>query len=417
MNHHVSPDVSLSSQLNEVNEISNERNAVIPSSSSRLSLASTQHLSPVNSFNDGSQTGDFDPLLARTDSEASTWTGYGEGESPNVSMHFADSNDSNSEPNITVNTPRTTLNYNFDMDWRRSLSPPPRELFGQAVDVASLSSVGSSSDSEGNEETNVELSPRHYTDDNADLEETDAYIANILSQQCRHIVINFCFYWRSVKRLAEERERIFKKLKKQLSKSRRFKDGEVLRINADIELIEKSINTFMPVVPHFKAVYQKDSNKSIVIRKGFIYERIGEKNTFKCIFQKGAFYNCQAYLVTDDSDTLMENSFGEHHHTGTEEYIEDEPLPHAVPVLLPRVTSEGEGYGKYSKLTELLKNSQAELLEWSRNATFCSKKLELLRGYVNDLEAAYHPNNKYGILCKMVIAESKNLLKNVRLDI
>uniref|UniRef100_A0AC34GNE1 Uncharacterized protein n=1 Tax=Panagrolaimus sp. ES5 TaxID=591445 RepID=A0AC34GNE1_9BILA len=401
----VSPAVSLSAAFNGFNGGTSERNAVIPSSSSRLSLASTQHLSPVNSFNDGSQTGNFEPQIVRSDSEESTWNGYGEGENPNGSIHSSDSDDSNGEPNITVDAPNATLNYNFDMDWRRSLSPPPRELDGQAVEISSLSSVGSSRDSEGNEETNVELSPR--SDDNAPAD---------LTEQCHNIAINIRLFWGTVKQLAEERQRLVKKLVKQLSKSRRFKNAEeVLRINSTVEMIEKDINTFMPVVPHFKAMYQNDSNKTIVVRKGFIYERIGETNEFECIFKR-TLLECPAYLVTDNSDTIIEGSFGDHDHTGTEEYTEDEPLPHAVPVSLPRVTIEGENDGKYFQLMELLKNSVIELGAWRRHATLCAKKLEFLRGYVNDLEGSHLPDNKYGVMCKMVISESKNLLKNVRLD-
>uniref|UniRef100_A0AC34GIS6 Uncharacterized protein n=1 Tax=Panagrolaimus sp. ES5 TaxID=591445 RepID=A0AC34GIS6_9BILA len=115
-------------------------------------------------------------------------------------------------------------------------------------------------------------------------------------------------------------------------------------MNARIEILEQDLNAIIPVTPKWSATFQKDSNKNIVIRKGFIYKK----------------------------------------------FTDDEP-PAAILITLPRIISPAVITWpmiehKFSKMVKFLEEKSFEIFKWRSQISLCLKNVKLIQRYMAELE-------------------------------
>uniref|UniRef100_A0AC34FKD1 Uncharacterized protein n=1 Tax=Panagrolaimus sp. ES5 TaxID=591445 RepID=A0AC34FKD1_9BILA len=241
--------------------------------------------------------------------------------------------------------------------------------------LSSLSGFSDTTQSEQEEDDDddvVEVEPQDHTKVCVVQEK----LPPILFYKREELAKHFINYWSLVRKLHDERSTMIKVIKKQLSKSKFYNEEQSYRINATIKVLEHHLNYIIPVLPEFKATYENGSNKQILIRKGFIYMKIANKNLYACISQNDTSY-CPAYLIVDEYDYIVERSFPCHNHSGTEEYEFDEPLPLASPTFLPKVIAESsEGRGNYRKIMRLLDKTLDDLKAWEKQAELCRMKVD-----------------------------------------
>uniref|UniRef100_A0AC34FK07 FLYWCH-type domain-containing protein n=1 Tax=Panagrolaimus sp. ES5 TaxID=591445 RepID=A0AC34FK07_9BILA len=265
-------------------------------------------------------------------------------------------------------------------NFRGSISPA-RAFDGDLIDFSSLSSMSGQDAFESEENLYEELPPRQ----------------------------------KNVRELFEERQTTIKKLEYYLSKSKEYTIEESKRINIEVELIEECLNVIVPVYPeNWKVTYQQGSNKKIVIRKGYIYKNFNDGgNDYRCTF---GF--CGAYITVDDSGILIDCSFSDHYHAGTEEFTEDEPLPPATSLILPKVFTNGDSRGKFPKIMELLDQTRNDLNKWRSRLQLCYINVEILYQLMDDLQPyeCLNIGKETKNRIKTALLNSKNILKCVRLD-
>uniref|UniRef100_A0AC34FEV4 Uncharacterized protein n=1 Tax=Panagrolaimus sp. ES5 TaxID=591445 RepID=A0AC34FEV4_9BILA len=242
-------------------------------------------------------------------------------------------------------------------------------------------------------------------------------------EKCCTIITEMRNYWECVQELVDARQKIVAVLDQKLSKDRYYSKDEVARMNARIENLEQDLNAIIPVTPKWKAKFQKDSNKNIVIRKGFIYKKVDRsENTYRCTF-KYLFNWCCSYIVIDDAGNLLPGSFCDHFHPGFEEYTDDEP-PAAILISLPRIISPSVipwpvPERKFSKMVKFLEEKSLEIFKWRSQISLCLENAKLIQRYMADLQEnadEFVISRSKGICTKMIVMEANNLFKCIRLE-
>uniref|UniRef100_A0A914PJA1 Uncharacterized protein n=1 Tax=Panagrolaimus davidi TaxID=227884 RepID=A0A914PJA1_9BILA len=262
--------------------------------------------------------------------------------------------------------------------------------------------------------------PFFDVDDDASSEDENDYKSTWKEREirCDMIVEEMRKYWLCVKQLSETREKIITRLEQQLTKERHYNFNEIIRINAKVQIIEKDLNEWIPVIPKWKASFQRGSNKNTIIRKGFIYERIDDTNQFQCNYVYN-FIHCYSYVRIDEADNIIEGSFCNHYHHGSN-YMEDEPSPHATPVSLTRIHGPtGCGKCKYQKMMEFINQVLSEIADWRAQIVVCFTNLELIKKCISELEENEDElivSRRHQISAKLVVREAKNLFNCIRLD-
>uniref|UniRef100_A0A914QTE7 Uncharacterized protein n=1 Tax=Panagrolaimus davidi TaxID=227884 RepID=A0A914QTE7_9BILA len=262
--------------------------------------------------------------------------------------------------------------------------------------------------------------PAYDNNEDASSADENDYSANqnFRESRCRMIEREIRKYWKCVKTLFETREKIITRLQQQLAKERCYTLNETKKINAKVQKIEKDLNEWIPVIPQWKASFQRDSNKNVIIRKGFIYERINETNQFQCKYASDYFTHCYSYIRIDEDDNIIEGSFCNHSHHGSN-YIEDEPSPHATPVSLTRIHGPTTGKPKYQKMMKMIDKALHDTADWCTQINLCLNNMELIHRCISELEEnqdeLFNSRTKR-ISTKMVVQEAKNILKCIRLD-
>uniref|UniRef100_A0AC35F717 Uncharacterized protein n=1 Tax=Panagrolaimus sp. PS1159 TaxID=55785 RepID=A0AC35F717_9BILA len=268
---------------------------------------------------------------------------------------------------------------------------------------------------------NVQLSPRSYIEEDASSADETDYKSTwkIRESRCWMIVREIRKYWECVRKLFETREKIIARLQQQLAKERCYSFDETKRINAKVRRIENDLNEWIPVLPKWKASFQRGPNKNTMIRKGYIYERINDTNQFQCKYVHDCFNRCCSYIRIDDADNIIEGSFCTHFHHGSN-YIEDEPSPPATPVSLTRLHGPTDiGKPKYQKMMEMINQVMHDMVDWRSTITLCLDNMELIHQCISELEEnqdEFFNSRSKGIYTKMVVQEAKNILKCIRLD-
>uniref|UniRef100_A0AC35F296 Uncharacterized protein n=1 Tax=Panagrolaimus sp. PS1159 TaxID=55785 RepID=A0AC35F296_9BILA len=314
--------------------------------------------------------------------------------------------------------PRSPEPIVISQDWPLNIN---RERPFFDVDEVSILS-GFEENIEIETEVNVELTPRAYPDpnDDASSEDENDYKSTWKEREtrCDMIVQEMRKYWLCVKQLSETREKIITRLEQQLTKERCYNFNEIIRINAKVQIIEDDLNKWIPVVPKWKASFQRGSNKNVIIRKEFIYERIRDTNQFQCNYVCN-FNQCFSYVRIDDADNIIEGSFCNHCHHGSN-YMEDEPSPPATPVSLTRIHGPtGCGKCKYQKMMEFINQVLSEIADWRAQIVVCFTNMELIKKCISELEENEDElivSRRHQISAKLVVREAKNLFNCIRLD-
>uniref|UniRef100_A0A914PTK0 Uncharacterized protein n=1 Tax=Panagrolaimus davidi TaxID=227884 RepID=A0A914PTK0_9BILA len=258
------------------------------------------------------------------------------------------------------------------------------------------------------------------SEDASSADETDySATQKIREMRCRRIEIEIRKYWECVRTLFEIREKIISRLQQQLAKERCYSFDETARINAKVQLIENDLNEWIPVIPKWKASFQRGPNKNTIIRKGFIYQRIDDTNQFQCKFVYQPFRPCYSYIEIDEADNIIEGSFCNHFHHGSN-YTEDEPSPRATPVSLTRIHGPTvTGKPKYQKMMEMIDKFMHDMVDWRAKTHLCLNNMELIHRCITKLEEnqnEFFNSRSKRISTKMVVQEAKNILKCIRLD-
>uniref|UniRef100_A0AC34GTM9 Uncharacterized protein n=1 Tax=Panagrolaimus sp. ES5 TaxID=591445 RepID=A0AC34GTM9_9BILA len=272
--------------------------------------------------------------------------------------------------------------------------------------LSSLSECSDSTQSDHDDDNFVEVPARDYS--NVTVNENFGR-DKVLEKQLSILQKDFHYYWSFVSKYQKERLLIIKNLMKQLRKPKYFNEEQCYRLNVMINLLEVDLNLIVPILPVQKATFIAETDKKVLIKNGFIYEKVNPyKNSYECMFYGGPPW-CKSFVVLNNTNEIMEGTFSSHSHPAAEECTFDAPLPPAPPTTLIRVTSEEDGRirGNYRKMMKLLQKTSDDFKKWKLEAEFFRIKSEKIYKLVAEVKQLSTTTN---------MIEMENYLQSIRLD-